>query len=353
MILSEQLTKSLKNMSMLKVSIVIPVYNVSEYIKRCLLSVLNQTYNNIEVIIVNDCTPDNSMDIVDELLRSTIHNKEVKIQSHKVNRGLSAARNTGIKNATGDYIYFLDSDDEITCNAIELLVKRLNSESMIDFIVGNFRAIEDPSGSLKRLSLDDRRIYIGEEILSSFANKKWYVMAWNKLVNLDFLREEELYFKEGVIHEDVLWSFLLANKAQSMGVVKEDLYKYYIRPQSIVSSPSIRNIDNKIIIATEIHNLMIEGSIPQNTNNIIFSETLKKDMVIDICLTRALNKNSDRLFFYKRIKSLKITNSYHRDKDLSDIVIQLSYKLPSQIGFYLLFMYAQLLRIKRILIPPR
>lgn len=95
----------------MKVSIIIPVYNVSKYIKRCLKSVLGQTWKDLEIILVDDCTPDDSMDIVRGILETSSRSDIVTILKHEKNRGLSAARNTGIRQATGNYLYFLDSDD--------------------------------------------------------------------------------------------------------------------------------------------------------------------------------------------------------------------------------------------------
>ena len=98
-------------MQQLKISVIVPVYNVEKYLKQCLDSIVNQTYKNLEIIIVNDGTKDNSMKIVEEYLQD----KRIKV-INKENGGLSSARNIGIKEATGDYISFIDSDDYISLN---------------------------------------------------------------------------------------------------------------------------------------------------------------------------------------------------------------------------------------------
>lgn len=105
----------------MRISIIIPVYNVEKYISRCLLSVINQTYNDtIECIIINDCTSDNSMTIINELITTTINKNIIfKTINHTVNQGQSAARNSGIRVSTGEYLFFLDSDDELCINALE------------------------------------------------------------------------------------------------------------------------------------------------------------------------------------------------------------------------------------------
>ena len=106
----------------IKVSIIVPVYNVEDYIERCMLSIIDQTYPNIECIIVDDCTPDNSITIIQSLLQQYNGTISFKILKHTTNKGLSESRNTGTEKATGDYIYYLDSDDELTPNCIEHLV---------------------------------------------------------------------------------------------------------------------------------------------------------------------------------------------------------------------------------------
>ena len=121
----------------MKVSIIIPVYNVAKYIERCLLSVLDQTWQDLEVILVNDCTPDNSMEIARRVVASHPRGTVVRCLEHEENRGLSAARNTGISASVGDYLYFLDSDDYISANAIELLADAA-VQKRPDFVIGNY-----------------------------------------------------------------------------------------------------------------------------------------------------------------------------------------------------------------------
>ena len=107
----------------MKITIVIPVYNVAPYIKDCLASVMKQTYKGeIECLLIDDCGTDNSMGVVSQVLKDYSGKIDFRIYRHKYNRGLSAARNTGIEHATGEYIYFLDSDDEITSDCMEKLV---------------------------------------------------------------------------------------------------------------------------------------------------------------------------------------------------------------------------------------
>lgn len=336
---------------MIKVSIIIPVYNVANYIERCITSVIQQTYNNIEIILIDDCGTDNSMEIAHKTIIYSPF--DTKIVKHDRNQGLSAARNSGLKKASGDYVYFLDSDDAIANNTIELLAQKPNAGQFIDFIIGDMEIISGTKNHIKGLTMNDGETIYGDHILSSFANNNWYVMACNKLVKLNFIKETALYFKEGIVHEDVLWSFLLANKAKSMDVVKKPLYKYYIRPNSIVTSPTRKNIEDKVTIASEIYRLITNNLVPIRSSNIIFSEALNKDMLTYIFLTKVVNNIGDKYFFYTEFRKLTIQNTNTFSRDISNSVIKLSYKLPKKIGFIFVYIYTKLLAFKRVIIPTK
>lgn len=216
-----------------KVSIIVPVYNVSQYIVKCLDSIFRQTYHNIELILVDDCGTDDSMTVVYDYLAGHTF-IDAHIISHNKNRGLSAARNSGIVKASGEYVYFLDSDDYIASDSIEALVKPLQDKKY-DVVIGNYQSSDCEWSDLR---LSDGELS-GHEVLESYANGLWYVMAWNKLCRKDFLLYNNLIFEEGYLHEDVIWSFKLACKAYSMYVVNKKTYNYLVRSSSIMTSMSI------------------------------------------------------------------------------------------------------------------
>ena len=168
----------------MKITIVIPVYNVERYIEDCLSSVAAQTYKEeIECILVNDCTPDDSCTVIDNFIKKYNGNIEFKLLHHNKNRGQSAARNTGIDAATGDYVYFLDSDDEIVPDTIELLAAPLK-ERKYDFIIGDYKTIG--SSNIAPLLLAEGHILTNEKIRHLYFEGTWYIMPWNKLCNINF-----------------------------------------------------------------------------------------------------------------------------------------------------------------------
>lgn len=221
----------------MKVSIIIPVYNVAPYIADCLQSVLAQTYPLLEVILVNDATPDDSMTQAAPWIEKLQARFEVKVLNHTSNRGLSAARNTGMEVATGDWIYFLDSDDEITPNCIELLVAKAAEHPDVDFVIGEIRYV----GTSWRFPLKcDSYVAGNEHILHDYTTYKWYMMAVNRLYRKAYLQQHKLTFKEGLLHEDELFSFQIATTARAMAAVYEETYIYKVRNEGSITATRYR-----------------------------------------------------------------------------------------------------------------
>ena len=244
------------------VSIIVPVYNVSQYIERCWASLNCQTYPEIEIIFVDDCGTDDSIPKLKELI-SLGHNFPVRIIRHNKNRGLSAARNSGYKVSSGEYVYFLDSDDDISPTCIEDLVLPTEKKAY-DFIVGNYFVNGNVFHSLPPLSQGE--ILGNERIMASFS-REWfgYVMAWNKLVKKSFLEENHISFKEGIIHEDILWSFCVSSRAESMYVVTKQTYNYNIRKSSIMTSLTIeRDLNAYLLVFDAISDFIREQGCFKN-----------------------------------------------------------------------------------------
>lgn len=324
----------MESLDIIKVSIIIPVYNVENYIEDCLLSVINQSYNNIECIFVDDCTKDDSIDIINKRLAEYKGPIKFKIISHKENMGLSAARNTGIRNSKGDYLFFLDSDDEITSDAISNLVKLSNS-GKVDCVVGNVGVYGESSQVQLKTQLLSSTLSILEstnEILKSYYNNEWYVMAWNKLINKDFLIYSNLFFPEGLLHEDQYWSYKLALSARNMSFCCDITYIYKIRGNSITGKIKEKNINSLIEIILKNQKLaMINNSyryaLPKLRSTIIFTirNICKADLELSI-KQRLLNKLKTSLQT-KHIFSLPV--------DIKDVLRIIIYKLNNKLILYI------------------
>lgn len=242
----------------MKVSIIIPVYNVSDYIERCLLSVMAQTYNNIECILVDDCSPDDSIEKCRQKIVKYRGPIEFKIVRHEKNRGLSASRNTGTSLATGSYIYYLDSDDAIKDNCIELLVYEIHEHPDVQIVMGATESI--PYREYYDLPYYKNKLYIdNNEWIRYNSFKKWpslQVNAWNKLINLSFIKENSLFFLEGIIHEDELWMFFVSKKLSKLAIIPEKTYIHYYTPNSIMGLVNRERsaINWEIIIKSIVNN---------------------------------------------------------------------------------------------------
>lgn len=221
----------------MRVSIVIPVYNVEQYIVRCLQSVVAQkNIQDIEVILVDDCGTDDSIALAKEFLAG-YPCVDCRILHHTKNGGLSAARNTGLRAAKGDYVYFLDSDDEITSDCMVALTAPLKDKNY-EFVIGGYN-VKGSKLDYPPLSLKEGEVVGNDSIMTLYSTGKWYMMAWNKLCNREFLLNNNLFFEEGLLHEDVVWSFKLACRASSMYVIEQPTYNYYIRGESIMTAMSL------------------------------------------------------------------------------------------------------------------
>ena len=238
----------------MKISVIIPIYNVEPYVERCLRSVMDQTYRGtVECIIVDDCGSDGSMDRVNQMVFNYQGPIQFKILHHDHNRGLSAARNTGIDTATGEYVFFLDSDDEIFEYCLEKLVEPLKEEQY-DVVV---RSVCTKGNNGRHqwlmLKLQNGDVLRGKAIETHYYTK-WNMMAQNKLYRLAFLRQQNLRFKEGLVHEDDLWSLQVACLAQSLRAVNMFTYVYYVREGSITQAANakVQRCEMLKIITVEI-----------------------------------------------------------------------------------------------------
>ena len=223
------------------VSIIIPIYNVSQYVKRCINSVMSQTYKDIECILVNDCTPDNSIDLCEQLISDYTGPIQFKILHHKQNRGLSAARNTGTEAATGEYIYYLDSDDEITHDCIQTLMDEAIANPSTEIVCAD--CIEPYDGPRRCFHIKERTHLTNNNdirFLLFCQEQSIPVMAWNKLVRTSFLRENNISFEEGLLHEDVLWIYEVVLRIKNLILLSNKTYIYHLNNQSIVHSFSER-----------------------------------------------------------------------------------------------------------------
>jgi glycosyltransferase involved in cell wall biosynthesis len=230
----------------LKISILIPFYNVSSFIDRSLSSALNQTYADLEFILVNDGSTDDSLSIAKRVIQNHFRKESVIIINHQTNQGIASARNTCINNATGDYIFFLDSDDELPLNSIENLTES-NIESIADLTLGEFNVVGGKRDNYVKIKIENE-IRGKENVFDSFISNNWYDGTCNKLVRRNFLNENNISFHKNIVHEDILWSFEIAMKANLIIYCPNITYIYHLRSNSITQKMSEKNFYSLMFI---------------------------------------------------------------------------------------------------------
>lgn len=260
----------------MKVSVVIPIYKVQEEIERCLLSVISQDYEPIEIVLVNDCTPDQSFVIAREYIENSTFKGEVTYIEHEKNKGLSEARNSGLRVATGDYIFFLDSDDQIADqHSIAHLFSALRQIDSPDLIIGGSQRLVGDVVTHKNM-LEESVFLTNKEIFSTYVSGQLPTTAWGRLVNRDFILREGLFFEPNIYYEDDLWSYLVYKKAQTLITSKKIIYSYHEREGSITtSSLTKKNINDLYHVISIIYGLYS----PEYSESAIVIERLKRSLI--------------------------------------------------------------------------
>lgn len=245
----------MKNKLNYKISVIVPVYNVENYLDKCLSSLVNQTLKEIEIIVVNDGSPDNSQAIIDRYQKK--YPQIIKSFS-KPNGGLSDARNYGLDRAKGEYIAFLDSDDYVELNTYELLYNKVINNNY-DIVACNLNYIFDKK-IVKANSGLKNDVLTKDDLKKAITTI--YPVAWNKLYK-KCLFNDGLKFKKGVWFEDVEFLYRLLPSINSIGVIDDYLINYVQRPNTISQTFNRKLYDlldnwNGIINFYKSHNLYNE-----------------------------------------------------------------------------------------------
>lgn len=289
------------NMANPKVSIIIPVYNTEEFVEEAVRSIMNQTLRDIEIIIINDGSTDNSLSIIERLA-----NEDNRILIHSQNnQGLSITRNNGMGFANGKYLYFMDSDDYLEPEALETCFLK-SEENTLDFVF--FDADILNKNSNYNINLNYQRkdctnpntIYNGIQIFTILIESSKYTpSACLNFIKLDFLKKIKLQFLPNIIHEDQLFSTLLYLHANRVMCIHKDFFKRRLRDDSIMTRKfSSRNMDSYFTITDR---LLIYASNHQNTQKII-DKYLSKMLNAAVWLSYKMPLN-ERLYIAKRCMS--------------------------------------------------
>ena len=212
------------------ISIIVPVYNVKEYLNDCVESIINQTYKDIEILLVDDGSTDSSGNICEELAQ-----KDQRIRVfHQTNQGLSSARNLGIDNSKGDFLAFVDSDDSIHPQMIEILLGLINKYDAELSVCGFERVYENDSILYSEFKNIDSYCKTSRQVLSNLGEDVNPIVAWNKLYRRELF--ESLRYEVGRVHEDEIIIHRLIDRTKLIAFTDVKLYYYYCRATSITGS---------------------------------------------------------------------------------------------------------------------
>lgn len=287
------------------ISIIVPVYKVENYLNRCIESIVNQTYKNIEIILVDDGSPDNCGEICESYAKIDSRIRVI----HKKNGGLSDARNTGLKQAKGDYIMFVDADDYVELDGCENFVKKIFGKD-IDIAMGDitriFKNIE------YKMCFNNDYLYQIQTGIDFFKhqliNKSMNMASCRNIYRRSYILEKELFFLTGILHEDEEWLprvLLGTDKVITTGI---NFYKYIIREDSITQKKNKqKNAIDLLKICFELETFY--KTIPDDKFKELANEYLMK-VYLNAFYTGKLYKNSSReylndMFLIGKAKTLK------------------------------------------------
>lgn len=215
------------------ISVIVPVYRVEKYLERCVKSILSQTYKNLEVILVDDGSPDQCPAICDACAEKDARVKVI----HQENKGLSGARNAGIDAASGEYLAFVDSDDYVSPHFIEELYQLLQDTGCA---IGQCRFSYVKGDGLVEEGDSAFCIYRGESLMEQLYGPEekatCFVVAWNKLYRAELFKETGIRYPEGRIHEDEATTYRLFHEAKKLAFLDRALYGYYTENGGSITS---------------------------------------------------------------------------------------------------------------------
>ena len=280
----------------MKFSIIVPVYNVEKYIEKCLNSIVNQTYDKFEVIIVNDGSPDKSQKIIDKYVK-----KDKRIKSYtKENGGLSSARNHGLEYVKGDYIVFLDSDDYIEKDYLERIKEILIKEKEIDVVKIKLNLV-DESGKLIR---KEKGLPNGECDFTDLTKIEFLEPSWSYIYNAKFWKKNKFTFMLGKIHEDFGLTPEILMKSKKTYCIDYYGYNYVQRENSIMSNNDEKKLRKKAFDMLEQFDRLIKIKYRKDTKTIKYYNSFLANALISKEKT-LIGKSKKE--YHKELKLRKIT----------------------------------------------
>ncbi len=296
-----------------KFSIIVPVYNVEEYIDKCLKSIFNQTYKDFEVIVVDDGTEDNSMDIV---------NKYDVIVVKEKNSGLSTARNNGVKKAKGEYLLFVDSDDYLEKD----LLKNINDNLSDNPDVLRFQIKEVDEDKETNYNEEGFDTTNGADAFNKISKYHYIENAWAYAINRKYYLDNNYKFKDGSYHEDFGLIPLVIIKANTVKSISYIGYNYRQRNNSIMNNNDYEKTKKKVKDFLNHYKYLIKEIDKLNIESSVFKSYISNSLIIKICEL----KGNDYKEYKKVLKELNVYNNVLSDtlvRKIKKVFFKISPKL--------------------------
>lgn len=251
------------------VSIIVPVYNVQRYLQKCIYSILNQNYKDIEIILVDDGSTDNSGKMCDDYQAQYSNVRSF----HKKNTGLGLTRNYGLEYANGDFVMFVDSDDYLKETCVTELVKFVINNN-VDTVIGGYTRV-DNNGKILFEEKYQESIYQGQEVKNRcftrmlgnlYKNNDIIKMSvWNCLYSMDLITKNQIYFpsERKYISEDLIWDCKYFKYATKVAISRSDSYFYRYNPSSLTNSYNKKRFSLSIDLYNYVSNFIIETGLPE------------------------------------------------------------------------------------------
>lgn len=284
------------------ITISVPLFKCEEFLEKCLDSIRTQAYPNIEVTLINDQTPDNSVTIAEEYI-AKYNLDNWRIYHLDKNSGLSVVRNKGIETAQGKYLFFLDSDDEISADCIEKLVK-ISEKTGAEMTIAQLECEQLETGERSiciKIKAAEDYLEGNGVIMQAFAKGKLVTYAVNKLMRLDFIRQHQLAFIPGLFAQDELWTFHLMLKLEKIAICHEVTYTYFLHKKSVIHNRNRRHFENWATITEHFHKALLDEKDLQNAVVIRTHLVNYKTMTL-IMNWKAQQSDSEWLYSFKRYK---------------------------------------------------
>jgi glycosyltransferase involved in cell wall biosynthesis len=311
-----------------KISIIVPIYNVEQYLRKCIDSLIKQTFTNIQIILVDDGATDSCPEICDEYAKKDNRIKVI----HKQNGGLSDARNAGMRAASGDYIAFIDSDDYVSGRMFEVLIN-IMLERNCDIVecdalkvYGNKEDVDENICNLGSITE-----YNNEKALNTLMLEENLTQTvWNKLYKADLIKD--IYFEIGKINEDEFWTYQVFGKAQKIVKINAPLYYYLQRQGSIMNGEyNIKRLD--CLEALYMRMNYINKNFPR------LSLIAKRSYINTCfyhyqCICRNQEKDKEKVYRKAILEKLKLTDKWGIEKQLKlkqTIWILLFFLMPDSV----------------------